>query len=392
MSIFRRGKIWYGDYSTPGGKRIKESLGTEDKKQAQELHDKRKSELWRIEKLGDFPSVTFEEAIVRWLEEKADKKSLDDDKGRLSFWLDHFEGVQLKDITEAKIYAAVSKMKNRKVRERWEKQAAAAKKKGKEIPAYQEAKVSTATKAKHLAIMKSLLRTAEVDWKWLEKAPVIKVPTVREKRVRWLEYHEAQRLIKECPEPLKSVVTFALTTGLRRSNIISLEWSQIDMQRKVAWIHPEDSKSGQAIGVALNDTACGVLRAQIGNHHKWVFVHTEQKVKPDGTKTPAVRKMRVDSNTAWRAALKRAGIENFRFHDLRHTWASWLIQSGVPLSVLQEMGGWESVEMVRRYAHLAPNHLTQHAKQIDVIFGNDDPKCHSSVPNTSHMAKVENFK
>lgn len=75
--------------------------------------------------------------------------------------------------------------------------------------------------------------------------------------------------------------------------------------------------------------------------------------------------MRSDANTAWRAALRRAGIENFRFHDLRHTWASWLVQSGVPLSALQEMGGWESIEMVQRYAHLAPNHLTQHAMQID---------------------------
>lgn len=79
--------------------------------------------------------------------------------------------------------------------------------------------------------------------------------------------------------------------------------------------------------------------------------------------------MRVDSNKAWRSALKRAGIEDFRFHDLRHTWASWLVQSGVPISALQEMGGWESVEMVRRYAHLSPNHLTEHAKQIDVVFG-----------------------
>jgi integrase len=68
----------------------------------------------------------------------------------------------------------------------------------------------------------------------------------------------------------------------------------------------------------------------------------------------------------------KAGIEDFRFHDLRHTWASWLIQSGVPLSVLQEMGGWESFEMVRRYAHLAPNHLSEHARKIDAIFGNHD--------------------
>ena len=78
--------------------------------------------------------------------------------------------------------------------------------------------------------------------------------------------------------------------------------------------------------------------------------------------------MRVDSNKAWKSALVRAGIENFRFHDLRHTWANWLVQAGAPFSILQEMGGWESVEMVRRYAHLSPNHLTEHAKQIDVFL------------------------
>ncbi|MBD3707969.1 tyrosine-type recombinase/integrase [Klebsiella pneumoniae] len=66
-------------------------------------------------------------------------------------------------------------------------------------------------------------------------------------------------------------------------------------------------------------------------------------------------------------------MEDFRFHDLRHTWASWLIQSGVPLSVLQEMGGWESIEMVRRYAHpRRRNHLTEHARKIDAIFGASD--------------------
>ncbi len=71
MSLFRRGEIWYASYSLPGGKRIKESLGTKDKRQAQELHDKRKAELWRVDKLGDMPDVTFEEACLRWLEEKA---------------------------------------------------------------------------------------------------------------------------------------------------------------------------------------------------------------------------------------------------------------------------------------------------------------------------------
>ncbi|MGD8164779.1 site-specific integrase [Pantoea sp. FN0307] len=372
----------YGSYTTPGGKRIKESLGTEDRKQAQELHDRRKAELWRIERLGDFPDVTFEEACMRWLEEKAHKKSLDADKGRIGFWLMHFEGVFLKDISEAKIYAAVSRMTNRKAAERWKQRAASMQKKGIDIGMYKPEPVSTSTKAKHLALMKALMRAAEREWKWIEKSPVIKVPQERNKRVRWLEPAEAKRLIDECPEPLKSTVEFALATGLRRSNIVNLKWQQIDMQRKVAWIYPEESKSGRAIGVALNDTACAVLKRQLGKHHNWVFVHTEAVKRNDGTTTASVRKMRVDSNTAWRAALKRAGVEDFRFHDLRHTWASWLIQSGVPLSALQEMGGWESIEMVQRYAHLAPNHLTEHARQIDAIFG-------SRVPNLSH---VENLK
>lgn len=382
MSIFRRGEIWYASYSLPGGKRIKESLGTADKRQAQELHDKRKAELWRVDRLGDFPDVTFEEACLRWIEEKSDKKSLDTDKGRMGFWLEQFEGVRLKDITEARIYSAVSRMHNRSHLEIWKAKVAAARKKGNPEPEYVAKPVTTSTKAKHLALMKAILRAAERDWKWLEKAPVIKIPAVRNKRVRWLEKDEAKRLIDECPEPLKSVVKFALATGLRRSNIINLEWQQIDMQRRVAWVNPEDSKSNRAIGVALNDTACKVLRDQIGNHHKFVFVHTKAGRRPDGSVTPAVRKMRVDDGRAWKSACKRAGIEDFRFHDLRHTWASWLIQSGVPLSVLQEMGGWESIEMVRRYAHLAPNHLTEHAKQIDSIFNYD-------VPNMSHEGNIE---
>ncbi|CDH23158.1 tyrosine-type recombinase/integrase [Xenorhabdus bovienii] len=375
MSIFRRGECWYASYSF-NGKRVKESLGTKDKKQAQELHDKRKAELWRVSVLGETPKVTFEVACTRWLEEKANKKSLDDDKTKIIFWLDHFEGVYLSDIDESSIYNAVSKLTNQKQAENWEKHVSGKKRrqvKKKISP------VSVATKAAYLAFIKSLLRSAERDWKYLDKAPNIKVPKPKNNRIRWLEPHEAKRLIDECSEPLKSVVTFTLATGLRRSNIVNLEWSQIDMQKKFARIHPDQTKSGKALGVALNDTACRVLKQQIGNHHNYVFVHSKAKNRSDGTMTPTVRKMRVDSNTSFRTALKRAGIENFRFHDLRHTWASWLIQNGTPLSVLQEMGGWESIEMVRRYAHLAPSHLTEHAQKIDALF-------HDEVSNMSHPA------
>lgn len=200
------------------------------------------------------------------------------------------------------------------------------------------------------------------------------------KRVRWLTKEEATTLIKCMPDSFRHIVVFALATGLRRSNIINLEWSQVDMQRKVAWIHPEDAKAGKAIGVALNDTACKVLRDQIGRHSRFVFVHTQAHKLPGGKATAAIRKLRVDDNSAWNTGKRHAGVTDFRFHDLRHTWASWLVQAGVPLSALQEMGGWESIEMVQRYAHLSPVHLTEHARKIDEVLAG----------NVTNLALLEN--
>jgi integrase len=82
--------------------------------------------------------------------------------------------------------------------------------------------------------------------------------------------------------------------------------------------------------------------------------------------TPLQRAQIIKAETAaWKKALKRAGIEDFRWHDLRHTWASWHVQSGTPLHVLQELSGWTSFEMVRKYAHLAPEHLAAHAARIE---------------------------
>jgi integrase len=102
---------------------------------------------------------------------------------------------------------------------------------------------------------------------------------------------------------------FTLATGLRESNVLNLEWQQIDMRRRVAWIHPDQAKAETAIGVPLNDEAISVLREQLGKHDAYVFTYNGKPVGKAGT-------------AAWRKALKRAGIKNFRWHDLRHTWAS----------------------------------------------------------------------
>ncbi|WP_409049646.1 tyrosine-type recombinase/integrase [Serratia sp. BIGb0234] len=367
-----RGGVWHCHFFTPAGKRVRRSLGTTDKKQAQELHDRLKSEAWRVDELGDLPVRSFEEACLRWLDEKEHKRSLDDDKVKMEFFVTKFSGRDIGTITGEEVARIVSKMTDRNHKRKWLIRKDAAIRDGKTIPDFKEKALSAGTKSHYLSFMRSLLRAAANEWGWIKNAPVIKTKKPVSKRIRWLSREEANRLIECCSESIRPIVTFALVTGLRRSNIIDLEWNQVDMQRKVAWINPENAKAGKAIGVALNDTACKVLRGQIGKHSRWVFVHTKASTRSDGTKTAAIRKMRKDDNSAWRSSLKRAGITDFRFHDLRHTWASWLIQSGVPLSALQEMGGWESIEMVRRYAHLAPNHLTEHARKIDALLGVGD--------------------
>ena len=133
--------------------------------------------------------------------------------------------------------------------------------------------------------------------------------------------------------------------------------------------NPDQAKAKKAIPVPLNADAMLVLRRQTGKHETRVF--TYQPVIKDGVSLMRRGKERrlpcpvEQVNTkAWRAALKRAGITDFRWHDLRHTWASWHVQQGTPLHVLQELGSWESVEMVRRYAHLTSDHLREHAERL----------------------------
>jgi len=107
-------------------------------------------------------------------------------------------------------------------------------------------------------------------------------------------------------------------------------------------------------GEAITEAAISVTR-QVGKHPVRVFTYRGRPINQVNTK-------------AWQAALKRAGIKHFRWHDLRHTWASWLTQSGLPLNVIQEMGAWQSTEMVRRYAHLAPEQFGQHARVLDKLL------------------------
>lgn len=194
-----------------------------------------------------------------------------------------------------------------------------------------------------------------VRWQWIERVPHVRMFSERGRRVSWITPQQVRRLLDELPDHQRDVVLFALSTGVRQGNVLGLRWDQIDIRRRVAWYFGDQVKNGEDLQVSLNETALAVLERRKGVHPVYVFSWRGNRLKSANTK-------------AWRAALRRAGIQNFRWHDLRHTWASWLVQQGVPLYALQEMGGWKSGAMVRRYAHFAPAQNLAHAQIIDDLL------------------------
>jgi len=324
MAIRKRGKggIWWVDFTDPSGQRVRLSAETTDKKAAQELHDRLKSEAWRVAKLGENPRRLFEEGASRWLQEKSGKASLRDDVTKIQFFRQHFGGRTLDSITREKVDALLSPM-------------------------------SPGNANRHMAWLRAMLRMAEFEWKWIETAPKLRSYKEPKRRVRWLTPDEVKRLVAALPESHRDPAWFALLTGLRQANVYGLEWSQVDLGKGLAWIHADQAKARKAIAVPLCEEAVKLLGRQA-------------KLQPVAKFVFSVRNRPTDR--VWKRALEKASIKDFRWHDLRHTWASWHVQNGTPLHDLQELGGWDSVEMVRRYAHLTPGHLAQHAAKLGTIL------------------------
>ena len=325
MSLFKRGDIWWIRFTTPNGQRVRQSAGTPDRTKAQEYHDRLKARYWDIQKLGTKPERSWQEAVVRWLKESDHKADLEKDRAKLR-WLDKYLGHLNLSQVDRDLIDAIADIKAN------------------------EASRSTANR--YLALVRAILRRARDDWEWIERIPKVRLYRVMNRRVRWITHEEAARLLKELPPHLADVAEFTLATGLRQRNASMLRWDQVHMQRHIAWIHHDEAKARKAIAVPLNEDALRVLRRRLGRHRSYVFTYQGR---------PIVR----CSTHAWQKALKRAGIEDFRWHDLRHTWASWHVQSGTSLHELLELGGWSCYEMVLRYAHFAGEHLKQAASRIE---------------------------
>jgi integrase len=208
-----------------------------------------------------------------------------------------------------------------------------------------------ATVNRYLATIRNLLRIARDEWQWIEVIPKIRLLSGEAERDRWLTQDEADRLVVAAAPHLKALIRFALATGCRAREITGLEWDRVDLKRRTAWLN--QTKNGTPRGVPLNRDAVEVLEAERDKHPVFCFTYRSEPIAWEMT------------NSAWHTAIEKAGIMDFRFHDLRHTWASWHRQAGTSCDELKELGGWKSRVMVDRYAKFATEHLTAAAARIE---------------------------
>lgn len=343
MALYQRSSVWWVSYADPSGKRVQRSTGTRDKTAAQELHDKWKADAWRVAKLGERPRRSWQEAVVRWSRETEHKATHERDAAHFRQLDQYLHGKYLDEIGRDMVdHITAERLK---------------------------AGVAHATVNRMLAALRAVLRRAATEWEWLDRAPKVRLLPEPKRRVRFLTRAEADKLLAQLPEHLAEMARFSLATGLRQANVAGLRWDQVDLERRHVVIHADQAKARRAIAVPLNAEAVLVLRRQVGKHETHVFTYQPAvkdlaRLARKGKKRQPPRPIGQVGTKSWREALKRAGIKDFRWHDLRHTWASWHVQGGTPLHVLQELGAWESPEMVRRYAHLTSDHLREYADRL----------------------------
>lgn len=333
MSLYRRNDSPYWWVKLPPirgeSKPLQQSTGTADKRQAQQVRDRLAAERWEQDRLGVKARHSWEEAVVRWLLETKHKASHDSDKAKLR-WLDSYLGGKQLDEIDRTLIDRI-KFDREKI-------------------------ASAGTTNRYLALIRAILRRACNEWEWIDRVPKFKLFREAEGRVRSLSPEEFERLRCELPPHLADMAVFSVATGLRQANVKGLDWKYVDLARRHAWIPGSKHKNGKPHSVPLNEMAMTVLRKQIGKHPTRVFTYQGDEIVQVNTK-------------AWTKALQRAGIENFRWHDLRHTFATWHRQAGTPTHELQKLGGWKSGSMVERYAHVAPEALQGAANRLDAFGG-----------------------
>ena len=228
---------------------------------------------------------------------------------------------------------------------------------------------SPATVNRYLAALSHAFTIAVSEWEWLDDSPMRKVrkPTESRGRVRFLSDEERARLLKACKESsnpyLYTVVVIALSTGMRQGEIMGLTWGDVDLQKGRAILH--ETKNGERRAVALAGHALELLK-DLGKVRRIdsKLLFPAKEIAPQKPQKP------MDLRTPWENALKKAEISDFKFHDLRHSAASYLAMNGASLAEIAEVLGHKTLQMVKRYAHLSEGHTARVVESMNSkIFG-----------------------
>jgi integrase len=272
--------------------------------------------------------TTFKELAARYEEIFRNQKSYISKSSRLKMLMEYFGDRRLSHIT----YLDLELYRNKR----------------KAIPARGKKTGADASVNREMALISHLLNKG-VEWEMLETSPFKKGQRLMVKennqRLRFLSNGEVEALLKACLPHLKPIVEVALLTGMRRGEILGLKWEQI----RNGFIYLTETKSGKSRQIPINDRLAEVFKeVRRENQLKSPYVFADSK----GRRYYEVKR-------SFATACRKAGIEDFRFHDLRHTFASHLVMRGVGLKAVQELLGHADLTMTMRYAHLSKAHLQE---------------------------------
>jgi len=321
MGLTLRGEI-YWFRKTIDGKRIQVSLNTNNKKSAEKIAAKILTDLIEgryFEKIKA-KEISFAQMVEKFMKKYGKSRH----ETSLKHLLPVFGNLALADVTTEKISDYID--------ERLES-------------------VKPATVYQDFALMRRMFNVARREWKWTRENPAADLSfTVGNKnaRDRWLSLDEERKLLNSAsPHWLRSMILVALYTGMRRGEILSLKWSSVHLKRMLLTV--ERSKNGEKRSIPMSKTLMSLLtKPKVIAISNSVFPHSVGAVKD-----------------AFPRAREKAGIKDFRFHDLRHTFATRLVQNGVDLYKVKELLGHKTLAMTMRYAHHCPESLRSSIEVLD---------------------------
>lgn len=323
------------------------SLDTKIKKEALQRYGQEKGK-------GDYNS-TFNELLGEYQKEFQGQKSFQDKKRHFRFLLNVFDGMKLKDITPLHLRKLRNERKATLVKKGVEKIKEGYK--IRELNPKPRRERKDATVNREMNTLRHMLSMA-IEWEMLETSPFAKTKRLFYKennaRLRFLTEVEEVRLMKQIKKNIiKNMVTVAINTGMRKGEILSLTWAQIKTVKQDDLIYLTRTKTETARQIPINDTLRSLFTS-LPRHITSDYVFH----KHNGTRYRDIGK-------TFARAVEKAGINDFHFHDLRHTFASRLVMRGVGLQAVKELLGHKDFKMTLRYAHLEAKYLVDAVKVLD---------------------------